>query len=203
MTSGTAARTAGSTAYILVWADGRLASGPKSSRHGQPSCFDLAPVDKRPRLGRGRLASMMMLVLGHFFERVLGPRGDGVDVAVLIAHELQVAQRNRDRLGADAEEAADIDDGLAADAVAVDMIDFADLVVVGAVDGGTLQDGRGQLVGGEANVIGVIHCIVSALVLSPTNPGKRQPFHGPSGLFVMVGGETVHLATCHFVADGG
>ena len=58
-----------------------------------------------------------------------------MDIAVLIAHEVKIAERNCDRLCADAEKAADIDDRRAAGADAVYVVNLPDLVVIGAIDG--------------------------------------------------------------------
>ena len=58
-------------------------------------------------------------MLRHRLELVLGPTGDGVDVAILVAHEIQLAGGDRHRLGADAKKAADVDDNL----TAMQMID--------------------------------------------------------------------------------
>ena len=70
-------------------------------------------------------------MLRHRLELVLGPAGDGVDIAVIVAHEIQLAGGDRNRLGADAKEAADVDDNLAA----MQMIDRTDLLIAGAIDG--------------------------------------------------------------------
>ena len=43
-------------------------------------------------------------MLGHTFQLILGP--GGVNIAVFVSHEIEVAGRYRDRLSADAEEAA-------------------------------------------------------------------------------------------------
>jgi hypothetical protein len=65
-----------------------------------------------------------------------------VNVAVFIAHELKIRDRNCNRLRADTQKASDVDDRGAAGARPVDMIDLADLVIVGSIDGGTFEDGR-------------------------------------------------------------
>jgi len=66
-------------------------------------------------------------MLRHRLELLLGPAGDGVDVAILVAHEIELAGGHGYRLGADAEKAADVDDDLAA----VQMIDRPDLSSLG------------------------------------------------------------------------
>jgi len=76
-----------------------------------------------------------------------------VDVAILVAHEIQLAGGNGNRLGADAEKAADVDDDLAA----VQMIDRTDLLVVRAIDGGAFEYIRRQFRAGKSCVVGVIH----------------------------------------------
>ena len=81
-----------------------------------------------------------------------------MDVAVLVAHEVEIRQWHRDRLGANPEEAADIDNRGTARTGTMNVIDLADLVVVSAVNGGTFQKGGCQFCGSEADVIGVIHC---------------------------------------------
>lgn len=59
-----------------------------------------------------------------------------MNFAVFIAHELKIRDRNGNRLRADTQKASDVDDCGAARARAVDMIDLADLVIVGSIDGG-------------------------------------------------------------------
>jgi hypothetical protein len=60
------------------------------------------------------------------------------------------------------------------------MINLADLVVVGAIDGGTLKDGRGEFRLGEADVLAVIHCLSSMCCRSMVNACSREgfPFSG-------------------------
>lgn len=70
-------------------------------------------------------------MLGHVFELVLGPRGDVVNIAVLVAHKVQLIGWHGDGFGADAEKTADLDDNLAA----VQMRNLADLLVVRTVYG--------------------------------------------------------------------
>ncbi|TCU24049.1 hypothetical protein EV131_10637 [Rhizobium laguerreae] len=65
-----------------------------------------------------------------------------MNVAVFIAHELKIRDRTATRLRADTQQASDVDDRGAAGARAMDMIDLADLVIVGSIDGGTFEDGR-------------------------------------------------------------
>lgn len=52
---------------------------------------------------RRALDRLSVAMFRHGFQLVLGPVGDGVDVAILVAHEIQLAGGNRHRLGADAE----------------------------------------------------------------------------------------------------
>lgn len=53
-------------------------------------------------------------VLWHFFQLILRPGGDGVNVAVIVAHEVEIRQRHGDRFRANPEEAANINDRSAA-----------------------------------------------------------------------------------------
>ncbi len=62
-----------------------------------------------------------------------------MDVAILVAHEVEIAGRYGDGLGADAEKAADVDDDPRIRARPVDMVDAADLFVVGSVDRGVFE----------------------------------------------------------------
>ena len=80
-----------------------------------------------------------------------------MNVTVLVAHEVEVGQGNGNRFCADAKKTTNVDNCLAAGARTVDMIDLADLVVVGAVNGSAFQNGGSELAGRETNVIAVIH----------------------------------------------
>lgn len=84
---------------------------------------------------------VLVTVLRHLFELVLGPRGDSVDVTFVVAHEVQLADRDGNRLGADPEKTADIDDGGGGWAGAVDVRNRADLVVFSIIDARTLENG--------------------------------------------------------------
>src|SRR5215217_2042661 len=90
---------------------------------------------------------VLVVMLWHLFELVLGPGRHGMNVAILVAHEFKVADRHGDRLGAEAEEAADIDDDLTGSARAVHVGDVAHLVVIGAIDGRAFQQRRRQFGG--------------------------------------------------------
>src|SRR5690606_39609730 len=76
-----------------------------------------------------------VVMLWHFFQLLLGPTCCGVNFATLVAHELKIAQGHRDRLGAKAEEPADINDDVAGGAHPMHMGHFANLVVISAVNG--------------------------------------------------------------------
>ena len=58
---------------------------------------------------------------------------------VFVAHEVELAHRQGDRLGANPEEAADVHDDLRCRSRRVQVRDAADFLVVGAVDRGTDQ----------------------------------------------------------------
>jgi hypothetical protein len=76
-----------------------------------------------------------------------------MDVAVLVAHEFELAGTHGHGLGADAEKATHIDDDLAA----VQMVDRADLLVIGPVDCRPFEDVRRELGIGQSCVAGVVH----------------------------------------------
>ncbi|MDP9629326.1 UNVERIFIED_ORG: hypothetical protein J2W85_001387 [Ensifer adhaerens] len=98
-----------------------------------------------------------MAMLGHLLKLILGPCRDSVDVAVLIPHEIEIGKGNRDRLGAYAEEAADVNDNAAAGARSMHMINFADFMVIRSVNCRTFQDCGREFCRCEADVISVIH----------------------------------------------
>jgi hypothetical protein len=52
-------------------------------------------------------------MFGHLHELILGPAGYGVDRAMLITHEIEIAERHCDGLGANPEKATDVNDGSA------------------------------------------------------------------------------------------
>jgi hypothetical protein len=58
-------------------------------------------------------------MLRHVLKLVLGPGRDRMDLAILITHEVKVRQWNRNRIGANSEKPADVDDRLAAGIVDV------------------------------------------------------------------------------------
>ncbi|KQQ50093.1 hypothetical protein ASF69_21115 [Rhizobium sp. Leaf311] len=80
----------------------------------------------------------------HLFQLVFRPRRHSMNIAVLVAHEIKVAQRDGYWLGADSEKSANIDDGLAA-CSAMDVIDLSNLMVICAIYGCTFQNFWGQL----------------------------------------------------------
>ncbi|VVS96180.1 conserved hypothetical protein [Rhizobium sp. EC-SD404] len=80
-----------------------------------------------------------VLMLRHVLELVLRPGGNGMNRSAFIAHYVEFAGRDCDRLCAEAKEAADIDDNSPGITDAVHMRDGADLFVVGAIDGRTLE----------------------------------------------------------------
>jgi len=59
------------------------------------------------------LVEWSVMMLRQSFRLVLRHRGRGVDRASFVPHEVEIADREGNRLGADAEEAADVDDNLA------------------------------------------------------------------------------------------
>jgi hypothetical protein len=76
-----------------------------------------------------------------------------MNIAIFIAHEVEVGGGHRHGLGANAKEATDIDNNL----TAVDMIDRADGLVVLTEDSGALKDIGRQFSGCQANVVSVVH----------------------------------------------
>ncbi len=108
----------------------------------------------------------------------LVPVAHRVNIAVFVAHEIELAGRYGHRLGADAEEAADVDDDLAADAGAVDMGDGADLFVIGTVNGGAFERGRCEFGGTQADMMGVVHRRSPSGLVEWTKPleGETVPF---------------------------
>lgn len=94
-------------------------------------------------------------VLGHVFELVPGPGRNGVNVAVLVAHEIKLAGGNCHRLGADAKKAADVYDDLRARAGTVNVRQGAGVLVGRPVDGGAFQVGGVQFRFGGPNVLAV------------------------------------------------
>ncbi|AAK89112.2 hypothetical protein Atu4327 [Agrobacterium fabrum str. C58] len=116
-------------------------------------------------------------MLGHLFQLILRPRGHRVDVAVFIAHEVKVAERDCDRLRADAEKTADIDDGGGGGSDTMDMVNLADLMVVCAINGCPFEHRGGEFRFNEAYVIGMVHCSSSCLGLHKTNSRTAKPFH--------------------------
>src|SRR5690606_28354270 len=122
------------------------------------------PTEKGP-LEAGR-SVLVVMMLRHLLELVLRPGRDRMDMAILVAHELEIAQGDGDRLGANSQEAADIDNGSGGRASAVHMVDLADLVVVGTVDGCILENIRGEFGSAEAHVIAMIH-LAGSFFVSP------------------------------------
>ncbi|MNV54526.1 hypothetical protein D3C71_1467230 [compost metagenome] len=84
-----------------------------------------------------------------------------MDVAILIAHELKIRQRNSDRFCADPKETADINDCRTAGTCPMDMVDLSDLMVVRAIYGCTFENSWCQFRWVQANVIGVVHVVSS------------------------------------------
>jgi hypothetical protein len=64
---------------------------------------------KAIKKARPSRALFLVMMLRHLFELILGPAGDGVDVAILVTHKHKIAERNGNWLGTEAKEAADID----------------------------------------------------------------------------------------------
>lgn len=87
------------------------------------------------------------MMLRHFFELILRPCSHGMDVAILIAHELKIRQRNSDRFCADPKETADINDCRTAGTCPMDMVDLSDLMVVRAIYGCTFENSWCQSAG--------------------------------------------------------
>ncbi len=78
-------------------------------------------------------------MLWHFLELILRPGGDGVNVAVIVTHEVEIRQRHSDRFRANPEEAANINNRSAVGADAVKVIHRSDLVIVCAVNRRALE----------------------------------------------------------------
>lgn len=92
------------------------------------------PEKKKPDPMAGLLHRALVAMLRHAHELILRPGRDGMDVAVLITHEIEVSEGNGHRLGTDAEKSTDIDNGLASSACTVNVIHLADLMVIGTVN---------------------------------------------------------------------
>lgn len=113
-----------------------------------------------PTARYGNLAYVVDLgvdMLWHRLEFVLGPTRDGVDIAFLVSHELKLIQLNRNRLGADAEESANVDYNDPCRSSTVHMRHRTDLFVARPVDCGAVQYAGNQLAGRQANMAGMIH----------------------------------------------
>lgn len=63
-----------------------------------------------------------VMMLWHLFELVLRPRGNGVNVTFVVAHEVQLAYGDGNRLCTYPEKATDINDCGACGAGAVDVL---------------------------------------------------------------------------------
>jgi hypothetical protein len=112
-------------------------------------------------------------MLWHFLELILGPRGHGMHIAVLVTHEVQIGDGNRNWLRTDPEKAADIDNDAAALADTMDVVNLPDLVIVCSVDRGSCEHGGSQFINGEADVIAMIHD-VSPVVGTKITHGFRS-----------------------------
>lgn len=86
-----------------------------------------------------------------------------MDVAILVAHEIKVADRHCNGLCANAEKTADIDDGCRVGADTVHMVNFTDLVIIRALNGGAFQNGWREFGFSQTDVIAVVHCSSSCL----------------------------------------
>lgn len=106
-----------------------------------------------PGLEPGFLYLLMVVMLRHFLELVLGPSSHRVDMAIGVPHEFRIADRNRHRLGTQAQETADIDNRGTGGTRAMNIIDLANLVVVGAVNGSAFEHRGSQLCSAEADVM--------------------------------------------------
>ena len=56
----------------------------------------------------------MMVMLGHVLERILGPAGYRMHLAIFITHEIELIDSDCNGFGPDAEKSADIDHRLGA-----------------------------------------------------------------------------------------
>jgi hypothetical protein len=99
-----------------------------------------------------------VVVLRHVLELILGPCRDRMNVTVLVAHEVEISEWHGDWLCANAKKATDVNNGLASSAGTVDVIDLANLMIVGAVYCRPLQRARGKFCRGETDMVTVIHC---------------------------------------------
>lgn len=75
-----------------------------------------------------------------------------MNIAVLVTHEIEVAEGNLYPLRANSEEPADVNNDLPGCSCAMDVIHLSNLVVVSAVHGGTFQNLGGQLCRGQTKV---------------------------------------------------
>jgi hypothetical protein len=109
-------------------------------------------------------------MLRHFLELVFRPGRDGVNVAILVSHEIQLVSRHSDGFAAYAEEASYIQDDLAA----VHVGHRPDFFVVRAIDRGTFQCLGNQFIVGKPYVSGVVHLSLQWLILP--NPRNSELF---------------------------
>lgn len=96
-------------------------------------------------------------MLGQTLDLFLGPRGMRVDVAVLIAHEVELIGRQCDGLGSKAKEAPHIDNDLHGTTHTVDMRDGADLAVFDVVNRHIKKGGFVQFSLYKAGVLAMVH----------------------------------------------
>src|SRR5690606_18613607 len=108
----------------------------------------------------------------QLLQLLLRPAGDGVDVAVFVAHEVELAHRNGDTLGADTEETADVE----RNAVAVHVGNRADRLVFRPVNRRADEHVLDQLILPQAFVSAVVHHLSPSRVLRPnTREGEWVP----------------------------
>lgn len=100
-----------------------------------------------------------------------------MDVTILIAHEIEIGEGDRDRLCADSQEAANIDNDLTTGACPMNVINLADLMVVGAVNGCAFQNSWCEFGSRETNVIAVIHRDFLVWLKRQENTVSGELFH--------------------------
>jgi len=117
----------------------------------------------------------------QLLQLLLRPAGDGVDVAVFVAHEIELAHRNGDTLGADTEETADVE----RNAAAVHVGNRPDRLVLRPVNRCAYEHVLDQLILSQAFMSAVVHCLAPSRVLEPNTregewvPRDRSPWrHG-------------------------
>lgn len=95
-----------------------------------------------------------MMMRWHRLELILGPASHGMNMAGLVAHEIELADIDGNRLAADAEKTSDIDYDLL---VAVHVRHGADLLVTRSVDRCPCQSLFVDFAEVQARMICVIH----------------------------------------------